>query len=360
MNSWRYILATLLLVLALPAVAATPAETFAKMGKILTPDGIQQEEFVSIGGIKQWISVRGRHEDNPILLFLHGGPGFTVSPVAYHYMKDWEEFFTVVQWDQRGAGKTFQANDPVSVSPTMRLDRMIGDAEEVAAHLRSKYGKKRIVLMSHSFGTILGTKLAQRRPDLFYVYVGMGQFVDAARSEKMGFDATLSAARAANNAKAVAELEGLAPFPDPNRPERDMQNLGKERFWLATYGGYYWNGMGHFNEVAAQSPQYNSDELKVRDKAQGFSIERLWGTLGKVDLSKETRFKIPVVILQGRHDLGTSAVLAGQWFADIKAPSKELVWFEDSSHMVYEEEPGKLLVTLVDKVLPLTRKRSGE
>lgn len=342
--------------LASPVLAATPADTFKKMGEIVDSDGIQQEEFVTVGGIKQWISIRGRHKDNPILLFLHGGPGFTVSPVSYYYMKDWEEFFTVVQWDQRGAGKTFQANDPNIVGPTMTLDRMVKDAEELVTYLRSTYGKKRIVLMGHSFGTILGTKLAQRRPDLFYVYVGMGQFVDAAKSEKMGFDATLSAARAANNAKAISELESIAPFPDPSRPERDKQNLGKERFWLATYGGYYWHGVGHFNEVAALSPTYTADDLKARDHAQRFSIDRLWGTLGKISLSKDKKFSCPVLIFQGRHDLGTSAFLAAEWFEHIQAPSKRLVWFENSSHMVYEEEPGKLLVALVERVLPLTQK----
>lgn len=345
------------LVLAGTAAAATPGETFAKTRQIATADAIQEEEFVTLGGIKQWISVRGRHKDNPILLFLHGGPGFTVSPVAYHYMRDWEEYFTVVQWDQRGAGKTYQANDPAALRPTMTIDRMVSDAEELATYLRTTYGKKRIVLMAHSFGTILGAKLAQRRPDLFYAYVGMGQFVDAARSEKMGFDATLAAARAANNAKAVAELQAIAPFPDPTRPERNMQNLGKERFWLATFGGYYWRGMGHFNDIAAMSPTYNADDLKARDAAQGFSIQQMWDALGKVNLTGETHFQCPVLILQGRHDLGTSAVLAGDWFASLKAPSKQIIWFEDSAHMVYEEEPGKLLVTLVEKVLPLAVQR---
>lgn len=349
-------IAVFFLTLAGAANAATPHETFAKTRQIVTTDGIQTEEFVALGGIKQWISVRGRHRDNPILLFLHGGPGFTVSPVSYHYMRDWEEYFTVVQWDQRGAGKTYQTNDPAALRPTMTIDRMVADAEELATHLCTTYGKKRIVLMAHSFGTILGTKLAQRRPDLFHAYVGMGQFVDAARSEKMGFDATLAAARAANNTKAIAELTAIAPFPDPARPERNMQNLGKERFWLATYGGYYWRGMGHFNDIAAMSPTYNADDLKVRDTAQGFSIQAMWDTLGKTNLTGETNFQCPVLIFQGRHDLGTSAILAGEWFAGLKAPSKQIVWFEHSAHMVYEEEPGKLLVTLVERVLPLTRR----
>ncbi|MEO9130348.1 MAG: alpha/beta hydrolase [Sphingomonas sp.] len=353
--------AGLLLGLALSTIgsaeAQTPNETFGQVRKLVTTDAIDTQGLVEIGGIKQWISVRGRHKDNPVLLFLHGGPGFTVSPVSYYYMRDWEEYFTVVQWDQRGAGKTYAANDPAAMRPGMTVAHMVDDAEAVVAYLRKTYGKDRIVLMSHSFGTVLGVKLAQRRPEWFYAYVGMGQFVDFERSEAQGYDATLAAARADHNEKAVADLLSIAPFPDKVRPERNLQNLGKERQWLATYGGYYWRGgFGHNAEVARFSPDYTAAELKQRDEGQGFSDAAMWAELGKVDLSRQTAFKTPVVLLQGRHDRGTSSALVAEWFSHVRAPSKRLVWFEDSAHMVYEAEPGKVLVALVNVVRPLAGK----
>jgi proline iminopeptidase len=239
----------------------------------------------------------------------------------------------------------------------MTVDQMVADAEELIGYLRQKYGKDRIVLMAHSFGTILGVKLAQRHPEWLFAYVGMGQFTDFQQSEADGYAATLAAARADKNEKAVADLLGIAPFPDTAHPERNFQNLGTERQWLATYGGYYWpGGFGHNGEIAQFSPDYSPAELKTRDEAQGFSDQLMWDELGHVNLMNATWFKVPVFIFQGRHDRGTSSALVAKWFADIKAPAKKLIWFEDSAHMVYEEEPGKVLVSLVSDILPLTRR----
>ncbi len=343
--------------LALPAHAESdPRAVFRNVDTIRTEDAIQKDGYVEIGGIRQWVSIRGRHADAPILLFIHGGPGFTSLPSSYYYMRDWREYFTVVQWDQRGGGKTYMANDPETVRKTMTVDRMVADAEEMAAYLRKTYGRKKIVLVGHSWGSIVGAKLAQKHPDWFHAYVGTGQFVAFQPSERMGYEATLAAARKDGNAEAIADLERIAPFPDTRNPERNMQNLGTERRWLAHYGGYYWrNNVGHEGELNPFSPDYSAEELSTRDAAQGFSIQALWGELGAVDLRQNSRFELPVFFIQGRHDTGTSAVLLDAWAKTIKAPSKKVIWFEDSAHMAYQEEPGRFLVTLVNEVLPLAK-----
>jgi pimeloyl-ACP methyl ester carboxylesterase len=343
---------------AVPGRAETPSprDVFRSVDHIPTADAIQSDGFVDIGGIRQWVSIRGNHADAPILLFIHGGPGFTTLPSSYYFLRDWREYFTVVQWDQRGAGKTYAANDPKAVQPTMTIDRMVADAEEMAAYLRKTYGRKKIVLVGHSWGSIVGVKLARLHPDWFYAYVGAGQFVAFQPNEAMGYQVTLDAARKDGNAEAVADLERIAPFPDAVHPERNIANLGTERRWLAHYGGYYWrNNVGHDDELNRFSPDYGDDELKTRDVAQGFSIQTLWAELGKVDLRRDTTFKEPVFFIQGRHDIGTNAALLDQWYATVRAPKKKLIWFEDSAHMTYQEEPGKFLVTLVNDVLPLTR-----
>jgi proline iminopeptidase len=351
-------LMTLLAALAATAATAqTPNETFWAARALTASDAVDEQGLVTIGGIPQWVSVRGRHRSQPLMLVLHGGPGFTLSPVSYHYMRDWEEHFTVVQWDERGAGKTYAASDPEKIRAGLTVDRIVADAEELIDYLREKYQQDRVVLMSHSFGTILGVKIAQRRPEVLHAYVGMGQFTDFQRSEAQGYAETLAAAKADKNEKAVAALEAIAPFPDPKNPERNQKNLGTERFWLATYGGYYKaGGFGHNGAIARFSPDYSADELKMRDTAQMFSNQRMWDELGQVSLMDVTRFNVPVVILQGRHDRGTSSALVAKWFEQIQAPVKRIVWFEDSAHMVYEEEPGKTLVSLVNEVLPLTKR----
>jgi pimeloyl-ACP methyl ester carboxylesterase len=186
----------------------------------------------------------------------------------------------------------------------------------------------------------------------------MGQFVEFSRSEKLGYEATLAAARADNNEQAVKDLQSIAPFPDAQHPERNLKNLGTERRWLANYGGYYWrNGVGHNSELAQFSPDYSAAELHGRDEAQWFSDQALWDEIGHIDFTKQTQFKCPVVIMQGRHDLGTSSILVNDWFKTVRAPVKKLIWFEDSAHMVYEEEPGKLLNSLVNEALPFASKR---
>jgi pimeloyl-ACP methyl ester carboxylesterase len=353
-------LTTLICLLVLPILSygsdPTPNEVFRDIRKISTKDGIEQQEFVTIGGVKDWISVRARHKNLPILLVVHGGPGFTLSPVSDYYMRDWEEFFTVVQWDQRGAGKSYRPEDRKALAPTLTIDRLVLDTEEMIEYLRKRFKQDRVVLLAHSFGTIVGVKVAQQRPDLLYAYVGMGQFVNAMRGEKLGYEATLADARADNNQEAIKALEGIAPFPDFAHPERNLQNLPTERQWLAHYGGYFAaGGEGHHYEVAKLSPIYSAAELDARQEAHNFIVETMWKDLGSVDLTKDLQFKVPVIIMQGRHDRGTPSVLVQEWHAALKAPYKKLDWFEDSSHMLYEEEPGKLLVALVNDVLPLTR-----
>lgn len=348
------------LALVAPAAQAAPADARAILGDIrkaaTARDGIDDAGFVTIGGIRQWVSVRGRHKDAPILLFVHGGPGFTSIPSSWFAMQGWDEYFTIAQWDQRGAGKTYAANPPEAVAPTMTKERMLADAEEVVGHLRQTYGRRKIVLMGHSWGSILGMMLAQKHPDWFYAYVGMGQAIDFPRNEALGYQATLAAARADRNETAVRELEALAPFPDPANPARNLQNLETERKWLAHYGGAVWtgseSGFGHLGRI---SPDYSDADNAARDDGLGFSLTALWSAVGSTDFSRLNRLDLPVVFLHGRHDTNVSATLLGEWFGRLHAPSKKLVWFEDSAHVPFEEEPGKTLVTLVQDVLPLTR-----
>lgn len=113
---------------------ATPIVANAR--KIVTPNGVECLEKVRIGGIEQWVSVRGTDKRNPVLLFIHGGPGYVSIPMSWWFSRGWEEYFTVVQWDQRGAGKTYLINDPKSVAPTLTLERMVADTEEMISWVR--------------------------------------------------------------------------------------------------------------------------------------------------------------------------------------------------------------------------------
>lgn len=326
---------------------------------IVGEDGIETTERIELGGIEQTVNIRGRHRGNPILLVLHGGPGLTMMPVSHLYLRPWEEFFTVVQWDQRGAGKTYAANDPEKIRPTMTVERMLADAEELAAHLRKRYAEDKIVLLGHSWGTVLGTRLAQKHPDWFYAYVGVGQIVDVQENERLGYAAVLRWARSQGNAQAVRELESLAPYPpDPAKTPVAQQRkiLDLQRKWLTEAGGYLWRRTSdHYGDVVGLSPDYSPADAKAWEKGLDFSLETLWPQIIQLNLQDAARFDCPVVLFHGRHDLNTSAELAGRWFEKIRAPSKKMVWFDYSGHMTFEEEPGRFLTALVQDVLPLTR-----
>lgn len=335
------------------------ARIIGEAQKIVGQDGIETTEQIELGGIKQTINIRGRHRANPILLVLHGGPGLTMMPVAHQYLRPWEEFFTVVQWDQRGAGRTYAANDPDKIKPTMTVERMLADAEELAAFLRKRYAKEKIVLLGHSWGTVLGIQLAQKHPDWFYAYVGVGQVVDLRENEKLGYEAVLRWARSQGNAQAIQELESIAPYPpDPDKTPvaQQRKTLDLQRKWLTQAGGYLWQRSNdHYSDVVGISPDYSPSDFEAWGKGLDFSLSTLWSQIMALNFSNDTRFDCPVVLFHGRHDLNTSAELAGRWFEKIQAPSKKMVWFDYSGHMIFEEEPGRLLVSLVRDVLPLTK-----
>ncbi|WP_242108388.1 alpha/beta fold hydrolase [Luteimonas aquatica] len=358
----RAALALSLLLCAAAACAGEPGSVsevrdgFAASRRIVTEDGIDDRRMVEIGGIAQAITVRGRHRDAPMLLFLHGGPGFAMSPVAYRYTDAWEEYFTVVHWDQRGAGRTYAANDAAAVTPTLSVPRMIADAEEVVAWLRRTYGRERIAVLGHSWGSVLGAELVLRRPQWISVYAGVGQVVDMQASEALGYRQLLEMARRREDAGAVRELEALAPYPGDD-PARAVEKLVAERRHLESWAnGFLWRGRGNdYTATVALSPDYTPADAKALDAGLDTSLAALWPQLLRYSLRGRTELKVPLVLLQGRHDMVTSSALAAQWFGDVRAPSKTLVWFEDSAHMPPMEEPGKLLVHLVRDVLPLAR-----
>lgn len=337
-----------------PTSRAEATRIVADIRKVVADNGIERLEAVRIGGIDQWVSIRGNDPRNPVLLMLHGGPGWVAMPTSWYFQRGWEEYFTVVQWDQRGAGKTYAANDPAAVAPTMTRERMIADAEEMVAWLRKEFGKDRIFVVGHSWGSYLGLELAQRRPEWLHAYVGIGQISNAPESERRGYAWTLQQAKAAGNAEAVAELEALAPYAQGSEPV-PLEKLFKQRKWLNEYGGMVHNRSGGSAEAAAirLSPEYTDDDLAKVWKANDFSMQHLLSEVLTLDMSRVDQLKTPLFLFLGRHDYNVSSELAAEWFTRVQAPAKQLVWFEQSAHEVMMEERGKTLLTLVQQVRPI-------
>ena len=332
----------------------------AESRKIVSPNGVEVLTAIPINGTMQWLSVRGRDWSNPILLMLHGGPGSPTMPEDYTFQSPWEDYFTVVEWDQRGAGKTYAANDPKLIGPTMSLAQMTSDAEQVVRYLQKTYGKKKIFLMGHSWGSVLAVRLAQARPDWLYAYVGVGQIVNMRASERIGYEFVLAQAKEHHNDQAVKQLEALAPYPGDVGGLTSARGQA-QRKWLMYYGGLTYGRTDYkYNANAWKlSPDYTEKDLANFDAGGLLSLERLLPAMELVDFDAVTTFKCPVFLFEGRHDYTTSHELAAKWFEKIKAPSKELIWFDNSAHMVMQEEPGRFLNYLVRDVRPLAA-RSGD
>ncbi|MFG3449304.1 alpha/beta fold hydrolase [Stenotrophomonas sp. NPDC047960] len=343
-----------------PHNRAEAVKVIADLRRVVADGGIERLESVRIGGIDQWVSIRGNDRRNPVLLMLHGGPGWVAMPTSWYFQRGWEEYFTVVQWDQRGAGKTYVANDPARVAPTMTRERMIADSEEMVGWLRREFGKDKIFVMGQSWGSYLGLELAQRRPGWLHAYIGIGQLTNAPESERRGWAWTLQQAREDGNAEAVAELEALAPYAPGSTPV-PLENLFKQRRWLNYYGGMVHNRRGGDAEAAAitLSPEYTDQDVAGIWKGNDFSMQHLLGEVLTLDMSAVRELKVPLFLFEGRHDYNVSSELAAQWFQTVKAPTKQLVWFEQSAHEVMIEEPGKTLLTLVQQVRPIAE-RAGD
>lgn len=325
--------------------------------KVVSPTDIDETFNAEVGGLKQWISVKGQDKDNPLLLFIHGGPASPLSPVSWLYQKPLEEYFTVANYDQRFAGKTFGLNDTLSFKNNVTIDQYVADAITISELLLKKYHKQHLILVGHSWGTVVATKAVLEKPGLFAAYVGIGQVVDMLANENLGFEYAMKMAFQEKNEKAIAELKSIAPYPGKQPITRERLIIARK--WPQYYGGFlaYRKNFYYFFNAPILSPDYSKADIENIDKGNLFTLGRLIPELMAFDLSKVGKFPIPIIMLYGRHDYTTPTAPVEKWMKTLKAPYKKEIWFENSSHMIPFEEPGKFLITLVNEVGPLKDKK---
>jgi len=343
-----------------PFTRGEATRVIADARKIGNPSGIERLEKIRIGGIDQWVSIRGRDRRNPVILVIHGGPGYPLMPMSWWISRDWEEYFTVVQWDQRGAGKTYMLNDPAKVAPTLSLKRNYADAEEMAQWVRRELGKKKIFILGHSAGTYAGLEMAMRHPDWIHAYVGVGQIADMPESERRGWTFAMNAAHRAHNKEAITQLKAIVPYFAPGHPS-PLKDVFIQRKWINVFGGTmaYRTDNEADSNLARLSPDYTDAELPKLWAGNKFTESALLLPIVSADMSVVKKLDCPLIVMAGRHDYVANSDVAAQWVADIKAPFKQLVWFEDSGHMPMTEEPAKFLVSLLRYARPLAE-RAGD
>jgi proline iminopeptidase len=325
---------------------------------ITSPNGINSLEPARIGGIDQWIEVRGQNVNNPILLFIHGGPGVAFIPMAGAFQDPWEKSFTVVQWDQRGAGKTYASNDKEIQLRTMNLPQMEQDALDVVNYLRNRFHREKIFVVGHSWGTVLGLWLAHEHPELIYAYVGVGQAVNMQQNEAVAYHDALEEARSRHNEQAVKDLEAIAPYPPP---EADFTKMGVARNWERDLLAESPSAAAFLNGKRIITGLVSAPEYSLADDigficGQKFSLDIFLPQVLKIDLSKlGPEFSEPIFFFEGRFDPYCRPLLIWDYAQTIKAPQKEFVWFDHSGHFPFFEEQEKFRDELVQKVLPLAK-----
>jgi pimeloyl-ACP methyl ester carboxylesterase len=314
---------------------------------ITAPNGIDESKFVEIGGIEQWITIRGEDRRNPVLLILHGGPGDATNPWGYAGFRSWLKNFTVVQWDQRGAGRTLGKNG-TEPAPTITIERLMQDGIELSEFLCKTLRKKKITIVGHSWGSILGVFMAKSRPDLFFAFVGTGQVADPSKNYSVAYHALLKKAEKLQDRRALQELKQVGPPPYP-----DGRGFAIQRKWSNLFEGAdsFISSMLGF---AHGAPGYSLRDVNDWFNGQILSSEQLVPQTSKLDArTLGGSFDIPVFVIQGAEDFTTPTTLAGEFVKSIQAPRKAFVVIKGGGHFAVFMKSELFLNALVARVRPL-------
>lgn len=311
---------------------------------------------LEINGDLQNLHIRGNSEANPVVLFVHGGPGVCdrswVMPVQSPLLAD---SFTMVCWDQRMAGKSYRKRN---ADKPMSLDQVVEDMHQVVTYLCGRFGKKKIYIVGHSWGTVLSCLYLPVHPEKIAAYVGMGQFVNGARNELLSYEFVVNYAKTHNDAKALRDLEKIGAPVDGNYAG-GIDALMVQRNYMTKFGGGSWKEKENiYNSVL--KPFLTSGEYRIIPdlyryyKGSFHSLNKLWGDVVSLKFDETVlHLDVPVFLFQGDHDENTPTVLAKAWFDALEAPRKEYVPFAESAHSPIKEEPELWGAALKEKLLCL-------
>ncbi|MFD1140562.1 alpha/beta fold hydrolase [Larkinella insperata] len=308
------------------------------------PQSIAEWTPVTVNGTRQWLLIRGQDRTKPVLLFLHGGPGLPeLSLLTGHEL---EKRFVVVNWDQRGSGKSYAAevfqHQPGGLPFT--VETLVNDAAEVSRYLSRRFGQPKIYVLAHSWGTLLGVLTVKQHPELFRALFCISQIARQLEAEQVSYDWVLQQARQHGNDRQVDKLlrQGRPPYP----PDAWLDYLTWQRELVARYGGGMYRG--HFFPLfirsILQSREYTlADKIRYARGARE-SVRYLWPAVVNIDLSTTApELKVPYVLFQGVHDYQTPYVIARRYFNQLQAPRKQLFTFANSAHSPIFEEPERFM-----------------
>ncbi len=321
--------------------------------KIKTPNGISSLEQIKLGGIKQWIFIRGVDQKNPVLIFLHGGPGEPVLGMSSSRNSDAEliNHFNVVHWDQRGAGKSYSKDIPVDI---MTLDQLVEDLNDLIDYLRDRFNSQKVFIVGHSGGTIIGIKTAYKYPEKIYAYVGVAQIINDYEGERISYDFLVEKAEKSGDVKKLNAIKaiGLPPYDTPEKYFEKAKYIGR-------YGGFIHDNTLKqmvgiiFNYLT--SPEYSLLEgiRTLRGKGLHFTMNAMYDELKNLNFNEEIQsINVPIYFFAGKYDMITPTILVENYYKTLDAVNgKKLIIFENSAHFLITEEKEKYEDLLINIVL---------
>ena len=311
----------------------------------ISANRISEERYVWINGIEQWVTIKG-NKLKPVILFLHGGPGNPLSPYSDSIYYGWEKDFIIVQWDQRGAGRTYGRSAPDELTPEylkthqLTLGQMVSDGIELTEYLLKYLGKQKIILYGVSWGTELGVELAIKRPDLFYAYVGTSQVVNPSEDLLYDYQQIYGKAKSKNDQKTINIMDSIGIPPYDN-----ARKAGKLFKIIRNYERQYLISVSSFEPSwLKMAPEYdNKKDEKYRADGDDYSFVNYIGDrrfvtesiMSKINFLKDGLvFSIPVYLIQGEEDLLTPKVITENYFNKIRAPKKNIFLVPKATHGV--------------------------
>ena len=303
--------------------------------------------YHQLGGLDQWVMLRGEDGGNPPLILLHGGPGFTEMRLFRHFNASLEQRFTVVNWDQRGTGKSF---DPKIPKSSMTVEQFITDLDELVEMVRKRLGSRKVSIFGHSWGSALGVLYAARFPDKVAAYVGSGQIGDWPAGELSSYAFVLAELDRRNNRTAVKELRAIGV------PPHTAEKLWVQRTWLSRVAGLPGGmSMWDFGRIVLGGPESSIFDLPSILRGFRFSLDAMWTEVSALNLNQAVpSLQMPVFFFLGRRDHQVPAQTSADYFNILTAPSKKLVWFQDSGHEPFVDEPAKFNAAMVEMVRPVS------
>lgn len=334
------IMAILVSVILLTLFVNSPQETapFTDNNGEVIDQSVAEILDIEIGGVQQRILLRGKDISNPILLHLHGGPGSPDHTFIKAAQADLEDMFTVCYWDERGAGASYSEDIPKA---SMTVAQLVNDGLVLTTYLTQRFGKEKIYLQAHSWGTALGAHMIKQSPDLFHAYIGIGQMTHAKRSEQLSYDFTLAEAQKAGDEEGVNKLKAIGRPPYQTDKEW-LSNLWVERNLMIKYQkpeDKEPKSMLDIYMAFVTYPEYSIQDKLNALSGDPFSMNALWMQVLDLNLfNTHHTFEVPVYFLQGKHDQTTVTSLVKLYYDSIDAPTKRYIEFEQSAHAPYLEE----------------------